>query len=234
VTAVKTKPREYHSSRDFRPSVSCISTSVTFLCGASMAVSISGAGGGTGSGTTAGAGTGSGAIGRAKLTPSVKDVKFDTQLTHDNAAVWFRRLRLAAETLSCDEAFYDDGASDEEKQQAKFLLAANLPDDETHLLDATPPPSAKDLYDKVTAQYAGTTYVPKAELLQNLKPMNMRHHHEKLSEYLTRAIQLCAEMISANCGDDHEELYSAMFLIALRDTDKLHDWSVLQPKCLSW
>jgi transposase InsO family protein len=185
---------------------------------------MSGQGGGTGAGTGTGTGTGSATAGRAKLTLSVKDVKFDTQLTHDNAAVWFRRLRLAAETLSCDKAFYDDSASDEEKRQAKFLLAANLPDDETHLLDATPTPSAKDLYDKVTAEYAGTTYVRKAELLQKL--INMRPNHEKLSEYLTRAIQLRAEMISAKCGD--EELYSAMFLIALRDTDKLHDWSVQQ------
>jgi hypothetical protein len=174
----------------------------------------------TGGTQTGGAGT----TPSAKLTLSIRDVKFDTKLDHSTAAVWFRRLRLAAETLSCDTALFDDAAPAEAKRQAKFLIAANLPDDDTHLLDATPAPTAKQLYDKLTAEYAGTTYVRKAELLQRL--IYMRPQHEKLAEFLTRAIQLRAEMASAKCCD--EELTSAMFLIALRDTEKLHDWSVQQ------
>ena len=160
----------------------------------------------------------------AKPTLSIKDVRFDTKLSHETATVWFRRLRLAAETLSCDRALTDEHASDEQKRQAKFIIAANLPDDETHLLDSTPPTTAKQLYDKITAEYAGSTYLRKPELLQRL--IYMRPQHEKLSDYLSRAIQLRAEMISAECGD--EELISAMFLIALRDTERLHDWSVQQ------
>jgi hypothetical protein len=162
--------------------------------------------------------------GSAKPSLSIKDVRFDTRLTHETAPVWFRRLRLAAETLSCDQALFDDNAPIEAKKQAKFILAANLPDDDTYMLDAVPAPTAKQLYDKLTAEYAGTTYVRKAELLQKL--INLRPQHEKLSEYLTRALQLRAELTSAKCGD--EELISAMFLIALRDTEKLHDWAVQQ------
>jgi hypothetical protein len=107
---------------------------------------------------------GAGATPSAKLTLSIRDVKFDTKLDHSTAAVWFRRLRLAAETLSCDTALFDDAAPAESKRQAKFLIAANLPDDDTHLLDATPATTAKQLHDKLTADYAGTTYVRKAEL----------------------------------------------------------------------
>jgi hypothetical protein len=178
--------------------------------------------GGTQSGGTPTVGAGT--TPSAKLTLSIRDVKFDTKLDHTAAAVLFRRLCIAAETLSCETGLQDDSAPPEAKRQAKFLIAANLPDDHTHLLDATPAPSAKELYDKLTARYAGTTYVRNAELLQRL--IYMRPLHEKLAEFLTRAIQLRAEMASAKCCD--EELMSAMFLSALCDTKKLHDWSVQQ------
>jgi hypothetical protein len=116
----------------------------------------------------------------SKPSLPIKDVNFDTRLTHVTDSVWFRRLRLAAETLSSDQALFDDNASvivekglvapfftrsmlectpSEEKRQAKFILAANLPEDDSYMLDVVRPPSAKELYDILTAEYAGTMYV---------------------------------------------------------------------------
>ena len=45
-----------------------------------------------------------------KETLSVKDAEFDTPLTHATSAVWFRRILVAAETLSCEDALTDDNA----------------------------------------------------------------------------------------------------------------------------
>jgi GAG-pre-integrase domain len=167
-----------------------------------------------------------------KVNISVKDAKFDTPLTDETSAVWFRRLRVHAETLQCSAALTDPLASDVEKRHAKFLLTVNLPDEETHLLDANP--TAKELWDKLLSDYAGTSYIRQAELYQRL--LELRPKREKLSAFLQRSLQLRAELVGAGIQD--EVLISAFFLIALRNTTEFHDWVLQQlqtdpPKKLS-
>jgi hypothetical protein len=100
---------------------------------------------------------------------SVKGVKFDTILSHETADVWFRRVRVLAETLDCDEALTNDSAAAVGAlalRQAKFILTANLPDDQCYLLDTCT--TVKALWAHLQAEYAGKTFVWKAELIQRI------------------------------------------------------------------
>jgi hypothetical protein len=173
-----------------------------------------------------GATTGGGAIGQQspgqKVTLSVKDARFETPLTHETSTVWFRRLRCACETLQCEAALTDDNAPDIHKRQAKHIITVNLPDSDTYLLDSQP--SAKELYEKLLADYAGQSYVRKAELYQRL--LELRPKHERLCDFLQRSLQLRADLTGAGIKDD--VLVSACFLIGLRDADQFRDWVVQQ------
>lgn len=163
---------------------------------------------------------------------SVKDCKFDTPLTEETSEVWFRRLRVHAETLLCADGFTDEAADGQVKRHAKFLITCNLPDNETYLLDANP--TAKELFEKLQGIYAGSSYIRKAELYQRL--LELRPKREKLSDFLQRSLELRAQLVGAGISD--EVLFSSFFLIGLRDTTQLHDWVIQQlqtdpPKSLS-
>jgi hypothetical protein len=107
--------------------------------------------------TSQGSQTATAAPSQIKVTLSVKDAKFYRPLTHETSTVWFRRLRSACEALQCETALTDDSAPDIEKRQAKHLITVNLPDGEMYMLDTNP--SAKELYEKLLADYAGQSYV---------------------------------------------------------------------------
>jgi hypothetical protein len=94
-------------------------------------------------------------------------------------------------------------------QGLNFKIQASSADDDTNLLDASPAPTAKQLYDKVSPEYAGTTYIRKAEVLQRL--IYMRPQHEKFAEFLTRAIQLqVCDCLASACSSVRYGMYDAM------------------------
>ena len=73
-----------------------------------------------------------------------------------------------------------------------------------------------------TSDYAHTTYIRKAEIIQlithNLSPKN-----ETLASFMQRAIQLRAE--SRSDGVQDEVLLGACFSLALGETGPFHDWA---------
>jgi transposase InsO family protein len=158
-----------------------------------------------------------------RVSLSIKDAKFDTPLTPATATVWFRRVLVACETLLCETALTDASAPDHAQRQAKFILTANLPDDESYLLDLHT--TAKELWDKLQADYAGTSFIRKAELYQRITH-ELPPRNETLHAYLTRSLQLRADARSAGVTDD--DLMSACFLVALRETERFHDWAIQQ------
>jgi hypothetical protein len=83
-----------------------------------------------------------------------------------------------------------------QEKQAKFLIMVNLPDEETYVLDAYP--TAKQLYDTLQDEHAGSTPVRKAGLMHKLVPVSPQRG--KLGEFLHRAVQLRSEMISAKAA----------------------------------
>jgi hypothetical protein len=128
----------------------------------------------------------------------------------------------SADTLQCLDAFSDETLPAQLQAQAQWLISVNLPDDETYLLDLYDTP--KKIWDKRQSDYAGKSYVRKAELYQRLAAL--QPNHEKLSEYLQRACILRTEMQSAGIAD--EVLLSAFFLLSLRRTDTFRDWAIQQ------
>jgi hypothetical protein len=118
-----------------------------------------------------------------RVSLSVKDAKFDTPLTPATAAVLFRRVLVACETIMCEAALTDDAAPDHEKRQAKFVLSVNLPDDGSYVLDVHP--SAQGLWDKLQADCAGTSFIRKAELIQRMTH-ELPPRNETLHAFLTR------------------------------------------------
>jgi hypothetical protein len=94
-------------------------------------------------------------------------------------------------------------------QGLNFEIQASSADDDTNLLDASPAPTVKQLYDKLSPEYAGTTYIRKAEVLQRL--IYMRPQHEKVAEFLTRAIQLQeCDCLASACSSVRHGMYDAM------------------------
>jgi gag-polypeptide of LTR copia-type len=158
-----------------------------------------------------------------KASLSVKGVKFDTILSHTTADVWFRRVRVIAETLDCAAALSDDSAAVGELalRQAKFILTVNLPDDQCYLLDTCA--TAKALWAHLQAEYAGKTFVRKAELIQRIVT-EVPPQSETLLDYTSRLLRLRAECISGGVDDD--VLFSATFLNAMKYTDQYRDWAV--------
>jgi hypothetical protein len=142
-------------------------------------------------------------------------------LTNETSTVWFRRILVYAETLMCEDALTSDNPSDYAERQAKFLNSVNFPDEESYLLDSHP--TAKQLWEKLRADYARWSFIRTAELIQCITherpPKN-----ETLSTFLQRTMQLRAACRSAGVDDD--VLLSACYLLTLRNTEQFHDWAI--------
>jgi transposase InsO family protein len=143
-----------------------------------------------------------------------------TNLSHQSAQVWFLRLKAAAVTLDCEQALSAGGTSKSTERQAFWLLSSNLPDAYAYLLDTHT--KAKDLFDALQAEFAGKTFIHRADLYQQLS--QLRPTHERLDDFLNRALELRTSFRSAAIDD--EVLLSAFFLISLRDTEQYRDWAI--------
>ena len=149
-------------------------------------------------------------------------LKLGTELTDEPASDWFCQVRLMARTLDCLDAFTNDQPDPQAEKQAYFILSMNLQMGLFHVTDACT--TAKALYDHLQKDYAGKTFVRKAELLQRiireLPPAN-----ESLEAYMSRAMRLRSDC--RNGGVDDDEFFTANFLNAMRDTEQFHDSCIL-------
>lgn len=149
--------------------------------------------------------------------------KIDTILSHDTSVVWFRRMKAAARALGCYSALTNTAtASAHAKLQANWLVTMNLPDSYTYLLDAHE--DVQDLWTALVDEFAGTSFLRKADLYQQLS--TLRPKHESLDSFLNRALDLRTSFKSAEIAD--ESIISAFLLVALRDNDIYKDWAIQQ------
>jgi hypothetical protein len=113
-------------------------------------------------------------------------------------------------------------APEKQRKQVYWLLSCYSPDIQTHYLDdyATP----VELYSALTKDYADSSFIRKPELYQLLA--NLRPRQERSNDFLSRSLDLRTAFETAKCKDD--EFISAFFLVGMRDTDHIQDWSLQQ------
>jgi hypothetical protein len=96
-------------------------------------------------------------------------------------------------------------------------------DEALYLLDSHP--EAKQVWEKLQADYAGRSFIRKAELSQRITH-ELPPKNQTLSMFLQRTLQLRAQCRSAGVDDDVLLSACLSFLLALRNTEQFHDWAI--------
>lgn len=159
---------------------------------------------------------------RGSTSLSFKDLTLDCgPLSKTNLDVWQTHIEAFAKTLGCYDALFDDNASAESKQQARFLLLKNVRDTSDVSIFISDQ-SAKQIYDKLKSSKAAGTVAQQSMLMMKeaeLKP----HNGESLSSYIDRAKELYSELERASMLD--ERRYLLKFLTTFENISQFSAWA---------
>lgn len=145
---------------------------------------------------------------------NLRDVKLGLELTQTNAVQWFQRMEILLRNLECWTAVDSDIGDVAHKNAARLAISCNVGDDLIH--QVSPTASPKVIWDALKKQFTGISSARKMAL-SRAQASFRKLSEETLGQFITRAEQLRAELISAQMHKEEE--FVLMFIAALEESD---------------